>query len=293
MVSQSIYVFQTNKHIIRQGRSPNRLCICTHNTRIHAYLHAHIQTGMHIHPPIHPSIHPCMHACIHTFTCLHIYLHTYMLTYLHTYATLQYIAFHSVTSHYVALHPGMHTYIHTKTHNTYIHTYIHTYMHTYIHSYIHTQGRHAYMHTYRPSSYLHTSNASRVGAATPVKVLLTEGLGLQGLGPRISDLGFRAEHFFCGLSKSTVHNRAACLLLNCLVRAIRPRHRWTTLAITLNGTVGPHSDSQTARLPWLLIGVSYFHSGGLWAADPTGTEYEGRPNDSWSLVSDTHECPAA
>ena len=185
---------------------------CTHTDR-HAYTSTH--------PSIHPSIHPCMHACMHTY----IYMLAYILTHLHAYILtyLCYITIHCIPFRYFALRciASRHAYIHTYKNTQHIHTYIHTYMHTYIHSYIHTQGRHAYMHTYRPSSYLHTSNASRVGAVTPVKVLLTEGLGLQGLGPRISDLGFRAEHFFCGLSKSTVHNRAACLLLNCLVRAIR------------------------------------------------------------------------
>ena len=91
---------------------------------------------------------------------------------------------------------------------------------------------------------------------------------------RVVRLGAYGHHSFCGMCNMTADSRSVCVLLNGLVRLLRPEHVWTTLVITLNSQVPMHVDGQNARLPTLLLGISHFHDGQIWIQNPEGTVYE-------------------
>ena len=91
-------------------------------------------------------------------------------------------------------------------------------------------------------------------------------------------LGAYGHHSFCGMTNLTAVNRSVCVLLNGMVRLIRPEHVWTTLVITLNSQVPVHVDNQNARLPTLLIGMSHYQDGQLWIQSPDGTTFEEHQN---------------
>ena len=54
---------------------------------------------------------------------------------------------------------------------------------------------------------------------------------------RVVRLGAYGHHSFCGMCNMTADNRSVCVLLNGLVRLLRPEHVWTTLVIILLSTV--------------------------------------------------------
>ena len=91
-------------------------------------------------------------------------------------------------------------------------------------------------------------------------------------------LGAYGHHSFFGMTNLTAVNRSVCVLLNGLVRLFRPEHVWTTLVITLNSQVPVHMDSQNARLPTLLIGVSHYQDGQIWIQSQDGTTFEEHKN---------------
>ena len=91
------------------------------------------------------------------------------------------------------------------------------------------------------------------------------------LGLRLGASGHRA---YCGLARPTATHRSVCVLLNALILLARPEHRWTSLAITVDNTIGPHKDVQNAQEPSLLISLSHHAGGELWVFDAHGSSYE-------------------
>ena len=95
-----------------------------------------------------------------------------------------------------------------------------------------------------------------------------------GANQQEARLGAYGHRAFTGLVKATHRHRATCLLLNTLVREVRPCHTWTTLVITKNSVLSAHIDAQNARCPSLVLGMSHFRNGELWSASPDGSDFE-------------------
>ena len=65
-----------------------------------------------------------------------------------------------------------------------------------------------------------------------------------------------------------------CLLFNAFIALIQPTLAWTTVTVNLDFAAPIHTDNSNAPFHSLIVGISHFEQGKLWAHCPEGCDFE-------------------
>ena len=113
-------------------------------------------------------------------------------------------------------------------------------------------------------------------AVRQVASLLVFGKGRRAIGSDHMSfvLGAYGHRCFTGLLHSTDSHQCVCLLFNAFIALIQPTLTWTTVTVNVDFAAPIHTDNSNAPFHSLLVGISHFENGQLWAHCPGGCDYE-------------------
>ncbi|CAE7522643.1 CFDP2, partial [Symbiodinium necroappetens] len=93
----------------------------------------------------------------------------------------------------------------------------------------------------------------------------------RAIGTHLSfSVGAYGHRGFVGMLKQTGTHQSVCRLLNALVTQIYPAHVWTTVTVNVDLQAPTHIDVANASYASLLLGLSHFDDGTLWAENESG-----------------------
>ncbi|CAE7822917.1 unnamed protein product [Symbiodinium sp. CCMP2592] len=103
------------------------------------------------------------------------------------------------------------------------------------------------------------------------------------------NLGLYVKGGIHGYYKYTKLFPNVCRVLNMLIMAVYPGHKWSALTLGVDNRTLPHKDRWNSDHDSLLVGLSHHLEGGLWVERENGKHFEEcdddlRPGDVWETA---------